>query len=113
MGLVRRDSVAGQAVLAKANAQVAPPNAPAAPTAPKPATNPTLPVAKATPNPIQLAINASLDEGRRCVANKKYDCAVSSANAVLRLAPRNAAALAMKREAEAAQASALSEIEIR
>lgn len=109
LGLVRRDSAAGQAFLAKANALPTP--AIASPV-PKPVAKPA-PAAKAAPSPIQLAINASLDEGRRCMASSKYDCAISSANAVLRLAPRNSAALAMKREAEAAQARALSEIEIR
>lgn len=111
--LVRRDSTAGQAFLAKANT-IVPTAPPVAAPAPKPASNPAAaPVAKAAPSPVQLAINASLDEGRRCMASNKYDCAISSANAVLRLAPRNAAALTMKREAEAAQARALSEIEIR
>jgi len=113
LALVRRDSPAGQAFLAKVNAVPSP--APSvAPPAPSPAAKPVpSPVANAAQNPIQLAINASLDEGRRCMASNKYDCAISSANAVLRLAPRNSAALAMKRKAEAAQARALSEIEIR
>jgi len=113
LGLVRRDSTAGQAFLAKANT-IVPTAPPVAAPALKPASNPAAPpVAKAAPSPVQSAINASLEEGRRCMASNKYDCAISSANAVLRLAPRNAAALAMKREAEAAQERALSEIEIR
>lgn len=47
------------------------------------------------------------------MARQQYDCAISSANAVLRLAPNDRSAVAMKRNAEAAQSRALSEIEIR
>lgn len=112
LGLVRRDSPAGQAVLANAAPQLPPPSTTVSPPAQKPAPKPA-PARAATPDPILVAVNASLDEGRRCMASKKYDCAISSANGVLRLAPNNRTALAMKREAEAAQARALSEIEIR
>lgn len=100
--LLRKGSAAERDALAAA----AP--IPEPPPTPRPA-----PPAPAAPDPLQAAIRASLREGRQCMAQKKYDCAISSANAVLRLAARNAEALAMKREAEAAQAQALSEIEIR
>ncbi len=61
---------------------------------------------------LTVAINASLDEGNRCMARKKYDCAIASASTVLRLDPHNARALDMERKAKAAQNKALSQIEI-
>lgn len=119
--LVRGGAAAAvQPVAAKASAL--PPLPPAAKSVerPKVAPAPSRPpavkapaVTKAEPSPVQLAIKASLDEGFDCMVAHRYDCAISSANAVLRLAPGNTVALKMKRDAEAEQARALSEIEIR
>lgn len=86
----------------------------------------TAPPVTATPPPVALrqesagnqadalamAINASLEEGNRCMGRKKYDCAISSANTVLRLDAHNSRALDMKRKAKAAQDKAISQIEI-
>ncbi len=92
----------------------------------QPAPAATAPPVTATPPPVALrqesagnsagalamAINASLEEGSRCMALKKYDCAISSANTVLRLDAHNSRALDMKRKAKAAQDKAISQIEI-
>ena len=58
------------------------------------------------------AIAASLDEGMQCMSQKKFDCAVANANAVLRLAPGNRQAQDMKRRAREAQERAMSQIKI-
>jgi len=63
-------------------------------------------------NPLQTAINASMEEGEQCMARKKFDCAISSANTILRFDSRNARALEMKRKAKEAQDRALSQIDI-
>ena len=63
-------------------------------------------------NPLQTAIDASLEEGQKCMSRKKFDCAISSANTILRLDSGNAQALEMKRKAKEAQDRALSQIEI-
>ena len=58
------------------------------------------------------AIAASLDEGMQCMNQKKFDCAITNANAVLRLAPANRQAQDMKRRAKEAQERAMSQIRI-
>lgn len=58
------------------------------------------------------AITASLDEGMQCMNQKKFDCAITNANAVLRLAPGNRQAQDMKRRAKEAQERAMSQIRI-
>jgi len=63
-------------------------------------------------NPLQAAIDASMEEGEQCIARKKFDCAISSANTILRLDSRNSRALEMKRKAKEAQDRALSQIDI-
>ena len=69
------------------------------------------PAAKAA-NPMQAAIDGTLEEGEKCMARKKYDCAISNANTVMRLDPGNPRAAEMKRKAKDAQDRALSEINI-
>jgi hypothetical protein len=65
------------------------------------------------PNPtIRAAIAGSLSEGSSCFSNKKFDCAISNANAVLRLDPRNVQALSLRQRAKAAQDSALNSLSI-
>lgn len=64
-------------------------------------------------NPLQAAIDAGMEEGEECMARKKFDCAISSSNTILRLDSRNARALEMKRKATEAQDRALSQIDIR
>jgi hypothetical protein len=69
------------------------------------------PAAKAA-NPMQAAIDGTLEEGEKCMARKKYDCAISNANTVMRLDPGNPRGAEMKRRAKDAQDRALSEINI-
>jgi hypothetical protein len=63
-------------------------------------------------NGMQVAIDATLDEGENCMTRKKYDCAISSANTVLRLDANNTRGLDMKRKAKEAQDKAMSQIDI-
>jgi hypothetical protein len=63
-------------------------------------------------NGMQVAIDTTLDEGEKCMARKKYDCALSSANTVLRLDAANTRGMEMKRKAKEAQDKALSQIDI-
>ncbi len=80
-------------------------------TATKPAMA-TAPTDKASVNSMQVAIDTTLDEGDKCMARKKYDCAISSANTVIRLDSSNARGIEMKRKAKEAQDRALSQIDI-
>ena len=68
--------------------------------------------ASRTANPMQAAIDGTLEEGEKCMARKKYDCAISNANTVMRLDPGNPRGAEMKRKAKDAQDRALSEINI-
>jgi len=61
---------------------------------------------------IRAAIAGNLNEGEGCYASKKYDCAISNADAVLRLDPRNSEAIALRRRAKSAQAAALDNVSI-
>jgi len=85
--------------------------APARTPAPTPVVGDQVPTAKAA-NPMQAAIDGTLEEGEKCMARKKYDCAISNANTVMRLDPGNPRGAEMKRKAKDAQDRALSEINI-
>lgn len=61
---------------------------------------------------IRAAIDGSLADGNSCFGNKKFDCAITNADAVLRLDPRNNQALSLRRRAKAAQDSALNALSI-
>ena len=85
--------------------------APARAPAPPPVAVDQAPAAKAA-NPMQAAIDGTLEEGEKCMARKKYDCAISNANTVMRLDPGNPRGAEMKHRAKDAQDRALSEINI-
>ncbi|WP_159835351.1 hypothetical protein [Burkholderia sp. 8Y] len=61
---------------------------------------------------IRAAIAGNLSDGTSCFSNKKFDCAISNADAVLRLDPHNAQALSLRKRAKAAQQSALNNMSI-
>jgi hypothetical protein len=61
---------------------------------------------------IRAAIAGSLADGNSCFSNKKFDCAISNAEAVLRLDPHNEQALSMRKRAKAAQQNALNSMSI-
>lgn len=65
-----------------------------------------------TPGPSKAFVDETLEEGRRCLGRKKYDCAIAAASAVLRVDPSNATALALKEKAQAEQQKALDAIAI-
>ena len=96
----------------------APEPAPAAAPAPvveKPAkpvkvTPPPAPVKQTTG--LESAITDSLSEASHCMSQRKYDCAIANANAVLRMDTGNRHALDIKRKAKEAQDKALSQIQI-
>jgi hypothetical protein len=92
-------------------AQEPAPSAPRVHDKPKKATAPadTAPGENAT---IRTAIAGSLSDGASCFANKKFDCAISDTDAVLRLDPHNAQALSLRKRAKAAQQSALNSMSI-
>lgn len=101
---------------------------PAAAPAPVPAPAPApVPVAekpakpvKVTPPPapvkqttgLESVITDSLSEASHCMSQRKYDCAIANANAVLRMDTGNRYALDIKRKAKEAQDKALSQIQI-
>lgn len=62
---------------------------------------------------VPAALAGSLGEGEACFTQKRYDCAVSSANAVLRMDAGNSRAVDLKRRAELEQKRALDSISIR
>ncbi len=51
-----------------------------------------------------------LAQGKACMTRKQYDCAIANAKSVLLIAPGNADALALHKQAQDAQRKALSEI---
>lgn len=66
------------------------------------------------PKPVQAAaINGALKEGEDCYTQKRYECALSSAHAALRLASDNRQAMDLKHRAELEQKRALDSISIR
>ncbi|MDO8074727.1 hypothetical protein O3299_24600 [Janthinobacterium sp. SUN176] len=86
-----------------------------APVAEKPAkpvkvTPPAAPVSK--PSGLESVITDSLSEASHCMSQRKYDCAIANANAVLRMDTGNRYALDIKRKAKEAQDKALSQIQI-
>ncbi|OEZ49354.1 hypothetical protein JAB1_25480 [Janthinobacterium sp. MP5059B] len=94
----------------------APEPAPApAPVVEKPAkpvkvTPPAAPASK--PSGLESVITDSLSEASHCMSQRKYDCAIANANAVLRMDTGNRYALDIKRKAKEAQDKALSQIQI-
>ena len=66
-----------------------------------------------TPTPdLSAAVASILTQGKSCMDDQKYDCAIASAKNALKLAPDNAAALALLKQARDAQQQALSNIQI-
>jgi serine/threonine protein kinase len=61
---------------------------------------------------LNTSIYAILDEGEQCYARKKFDCAISSANNVLRLRSDNERAMLLKTRAQNAQKAALDSISV-
>ncbi|SDR55247.1 hypothetical protein SAMN05443245_7638 [Paraburkholderia fungorum] len=84
-----------------------------APAHPKPRKPVATPADAGAQSPtIRAAIDGSLADGTRCFEDKKYDCAISNANAVLRLDPHNSQALSLRRRAKSAQDNALNSLSI-
>lgn len=61
---------------------------------------------------LESVITDSLSEASHCMSQRKYDCAIANANAVLRMDTGNRHALDIKRKAKEAQDKALSQIQI-
>ena len=61
---------------------------------------------------LEGVITDSLSEASHCMSQRKYDCAIANANAVLRMDTGNRYALDIKRKAKEAQDKALSQIQI-
>ncbi len=55
---------------------------------------------------IEKVINASLAEGRACLSNKNFECAIAKAGTILQLEPNNASARALLKDANVAQQKA-------
>lgn len=78
------------------------------------------PVAEPVPEPAadraaaaaDAAVLQILAQGKACMTRKQYDCAIANAKSVLLIAPGNADALALQKQAQDAQRKALSEIRI-
>lgn len=73
-------------------------------------TPPAAPVSKNSG--LESVITESLSEASHCMSQRKYDCAIANANAVLRMDTGNRHALDIKRKAKEAQDKALSQIQI-
>ncbi len=80
------------------------------PAKPVKAAAPAAPANKATG--LESVITESLSEASHCMSQRKYDCAIANANAVLRMDKGNRYALDIKRKAKDAQDKALSQIQI-
>ena len=80
------------------------------PAKPVKVTPPAAPVNKAAG--LESVITESLSEASHCMSQRKYDCAIANANAVLRMDKGNRYALDIKRKAKDAQDKALSQIQI-
>jgi hypothetical protein len=61
---------------------------------------------------IRAAIAGSLADGAGCYESKKFDCAISDAEAALRLDPHDSRALSLRARAKAAQQAALNNLSI-
>lgn len=83
---------------------------PAKPAKPVKAAPPAAPANKA--DGLESVITESLSEASHCMSQRKYDCAIANANAVLRMDKGNRYALDIKRKAKDAQDKALSQIQI-
>lgn len=98
----------------------APEPAPAPAPAPAPVVEKQAKPVKVTPPPapvkqtagLESVITESLSEASHCMSQRKYDCAIANANAVLRMDKGNRYALDIKRKAKEAQDKALSQIQI-
>ncbi|KAB0330277.1 hypothetical protein LSO07_00380 [Janthinobacterium sp. PLB04] len=98
----------------------APVPAPAPEPAPTPVVEKPAKPVKVTPPPapvkqttgLESVITESLSEASHCMSQRKYDCAIANANAVLRMDTGNRYALDIKRKAKEAQDKALSQIQI-
>lgn len=105
----------------------APEPVPAPVPAPAPAVEKPAPVAEKPAKPVKVippaapvkqtsglesVITDSLSEASHCMSQRKYDCAIANANAVLRMDTGNRHALDIKRKAKEAQDKALSQIQI-
>lgn len=98
----------------------APVPAPAPEPAPAPVVEKPAKPVKVTPPPapvkqttgLESVITESLSEASHCMSQRKYDCAIANANAVLRMDTGNRYALDIKRKAKEAQDKALSQIQI-
>lgn len=80
------------------------------PAKPVKAVPPAAPVNKSAG--LESVITESLSEASHCMSQRKYDCAIANANAVLRMDTGNRHALDIKRKAKEAQDKALSQIQI-
>ena len=80
------------------------------PAKPVKAAPPAAPANKASG--LESVITESLSEASHCMSQRKYDCAIANANAVLRMDKGNRYALDIKRKAKDAQDKALSQIQI-
>ena len=80
------------------------------PAKPVKAAPPAAPANKA--DGLESVITESLSEASHCMSQRKYDCAIANANAVLRMDTGNRYALDIKRKAKEAQDKALSQIQI-
>lgn len=65
------------------------------------------------PTQVSAVVTGGLREGEDCFVRKRYDCAISSANAVLRVEPQNAMAAGLKQRAVQEQRAAMDGISIR
>ena len=98
----------------------APEPAPAPAPAPAPVVEKPAKPVKVTPPPapvkqttgLESVITDSLSEASHCMSQRKYDCAIANANAVLRMDKGNRPAQDIKRKAKEAQDKALSQIQI-
>ena len=112
---------------APAPAVAAPAPEPVPAPAPAPAVEKPAPVAEKPAKPVKVTppaapvkqtsglesvITDSLSEASHCMSQRKYDCAIANANAVLRMDTGNRHALDIKRKAKEAQDKALSQIQI-
>lgn len=78
----------------------------------KPAKVTPLPAPAKQTSGLESVITDSLSEASHCMSQRKYDCAIANANAVLRMDTGNRHALDIKRKAKEAQDKALSQIQI-
>ena len=61
----------------------------------------------------RVALDSVLEEGEICFNQKKFDCAIASANAALKMSQQDVRAIRLREKAEDGQRRALSSITIR